>query len=109
MKGKVYIRGKVTGLDPDVYTANFKKAEELLLKAGYAVVNPVKMISELPTYCHQWSIAMRYCINELILCDYYYSLPNSKDSRGARLEKHIADELGIPELKIKNAELKGYE
>lgn len=98
MKGKVYIRGKVTGLDPDVYTANFKKAEEMLIKKGYTVINPVTIISELPVCYHVWKRAMVICINELMFCDYYYSLDNADDSKGARLEKHIADELKIIEL-----------
>lgn len=98
MKGKVYIRGKVTGLPLDVYTANFKEAEEMLIKKGYSVVNPVELISKLPKEEQEWKPAMRVCIRELMPCDYYFSLDNADDSTGATLEKYIADRVGIGEL-----------
>ena len=43
---------------------------------------------------------MRVCLPMLATCDYIYLVPGWEDSRGAVLEKQIADALGIKEVPI---------
>ena len=39
---RVYISGKIRGLDPAICSANFEKKEKELLISGYQVFNPVR-------------------------------------------------------------------
>lgn len=87
---KVYISGRITG-NPH-YKEEFAKAE-LIVKAGNCeAVNPAKNI--LPATAG-WADYMRVCVRQLSECDGIYMLANWQKSRGAKLEHHIAKELGL--------------
>lgn len=89
---KVYISGKITG-DAD-YKQKFKTARNILESAGFEVFNPAEEQEEPGK---SWTWYMRKDIAGLVECDAIYLLKDWEDSRGARLEYHIAQQL---EMKI---------
>ena len=91
---KVYIIGKVTGLDYERCCNLFERREIELKELGYKVVNPVKLVTEGTG----WTDAMKQCIAELIQCDGYSALPNALDSKGGVLELIIARDLKLIEI-----------
>lgn len=90
-KMKVYISGKITG-DAD-YKQKFKTAQNILESAGFEVFNP----AEQEDTGKSWTWYMRKDIAGLIECDAIFLLKDWEDSKGARLEYYIAQQL---EMKI---------
>lgn len=90
-KMKVYISGKITG-DAD-YKQKFKTAQNILESVGFKVFNP----AELKDTGKSWSWYMRKDIAGLMECDAIFLLKDWEDSKGARLEYYIAQQL---EMKI---------
>ena len=89
---KVYISGKITGLPANQVRAKFNSAEKHLASIGYKTVNPLNngLTSE-----HTWAEHMVEDIRLLFDCDAIYLLSDWLDSRGALIEKHIAEILGL--------------
>lgn len=95
----IYISGRITGNKN--WQSDFQKAEDYLKKNfGNAVgfINPLNLDKETqeiygenPTY-QQYMI---HDIHELIFCDSIYMLRGWWQSKGARLERHIAKVLGM--------------
>ena len=84
---KIYIAGKITG-EPN-YKETFKIAENDLLEAGHAVLNP----SILPLgFEHEEYIHI--CKAMIDVCNVVYMLKNWKESKGAKLEHKYAKEIG---------------
>jgi hypothetical protein len=90
---KIYIAGKITGLDWYEAFNNFCKADDMLVAAGHEPINPMKKVSEQEGY--SWADYMKEDIPLLLSCDAIYLLSDWGDSKGARLEKVIAEELGM--------------
>ena len=88
---KVYISGKITG-DAD-YKQKFKTAQNSLESAGFEVFNP----AEQEDTGKSWTWYMRKDIAGLMECDAIFLLKDWEESRGARLEYYIAQQL---EMKI---------
>jgi hypothetical protein len=93
-KGKVYIAGKVTGEKYADCVRKFNRQSEILRNQGYIVVNPMELVPKDTN----WKTAMQLCIHELIECDAYYMLPDWRNSRGAKIERQIAQELDLQNL-----------
>ena len=89
---KIYISGKITGLPFPEVVAKFQSAEELLDELDLVPVNPLK---NGLTKNHAWVEHMVRDIEMLLACDAIYMLDNWVDSKGARIEKNIADEVGM--------------
>lgn len=85
----IYISGKITGTKD--YYARFEKAENDLIKMGYAPINPVKNEPE----GKDWEYYMRQDIMKLMCCSGIYMLKGWRYSRGAKLEFKIAKNLGF--------------
>ena len=87
---KIYISGKITG-NPE-HVSDFARAAVYLRRYTVTnIVNPTTVGSENLT----WAENMRLCIGELIKCDAIYMLKNWRDSRGAKLEREIAEAIGL--------------
>ena len=92
---KVYLSGKITGLKVEDAFVKFNTAEFRLKRAGYDVVNPMRLVSQR----WHWEKCMQVCLVALVNCDAIHLLPDWKESRGARLEYHIAQELKLKVIK----------
>lgn len=98
-KPRCYLSGAITG----VKNANklFTRAEEKLELEGYEVINPFKFGEHLKKeYAKENKVPayenyMRGDIELLINCDAIYLLENWGTSKGARLEKKIAEVLDM--------------
>ncbi|MGI6078045.1 MAG: DUF4406 domain-containing protein [Bacteroidales bacterium] len=88
---KVYIAGKVTGIERQVVENNFARAEKFLKTKGYEVVNPLKIVD--PDL--SWQDAMDVCLAELETCDAIYMLGDWQDSLGAKMEAELAEKNGL--------------
>ena len=89
---KVYISGPITGFLKDEVITAFSSAETKLKEKGCIPVNPLN--NGLP-WNSSWEDHMKRDIQLLLDCDAIYLLDNYKQSKGALLELHIAEELGL--------------
>jgi len=90
---KVYISGQITGLEfADAYS-KFEFAEKFINSLTHNVaVNPMKLDH---VHDQTWESFMVEDIRALFSCDAIYLLSNWEESKGARIEKAIAKEMGI--------------
>lgn len=86
---KVYISGKVTG-NPS-FRADFAKAENKLKECNWTPVNPVAGVEEGDTHENY----MRRDLKILLDCDAIYLMRDWENSKGAKLEKKVAEECGL--------------
>lgn len=87
----IYISGPMTGL-PDLNFPAFNAAAAQLRAAGWHVVNPAEH-DEAPGTA--WADCLRKDIRLLMDCTGVALLDGWEHSKGARLERHIALELGM--------------
>lgn len=88
---KIYIAGPMTGL-PELNFPAFHAAAAALREQGLTVINPAEINPDVGA---DWIDCMRADIQQLVTCDGIYLLPGWEKSRGAKLEHHIADALGM--------------
>lgn len=88
---KLYIIGPVTGKPNDNRPA-FEHARELLTAEGYQVTIPHDHIEPGTP----WNWAMRESIKHLLEADGVAMLAGTIHSKGASLEKQIAEAIGLP-------------
>jgi hypothetical protein len=106
---RIYISGKITGLPVSEVREKFDAAEQELAAQGYEVVNPLK--TAIP-YGAEWETHMTVDILLLTGCDAIYLLSDWLYSRGATLEKRIAEITGkeiIFQQNPQNPELDGLK
>jgi hypothetical protein len=89
---KIYISGPMTGLPEFNYPA-FNAAAAALRASGLDVVNPAE--KDLPLGL-PWATYLRHDLVDLIGCEAIVMLPGWLDSKGACLERHVAEALGMP-------------
>ena len=85
----IYISGRITGLKKTEYEKLFNDAE-LMLSENYIVINPIKIQPLIET----WQGFMRADIIELMKCDTIYMLSNWRKSKGAKIKRNLAIDLG---------------
>lgn len=88
---RIYLAGPMTGL-PDLNFPAFHAEAARLRALGFDVVNPaeVNVDPELG-----WISCMKKDIPELLSCNGVALLDGWESSRGARLERHIAEQLDM--------------
>ncbi|MCF4997348.1 DUF4406 domain-containing protein [Pseudomonas syringae] len=93
---RLYLAGPMTGFEDFNFPAFNKIAAELRTR-GYVVENPAEhgVVDDA-----DWADYMAYDLTRLGLCGQVAVLPGWENSKGARLEVHIARELG---MKVVNA------
>jgi hypothetical protein len=88
----LYLAGPMTGFEDFNFPAFNKIAADLRVR-GYIIENPAEhgVIEDA-----EWADYMDYDLTRLGLCGMVAVLPGWENSKGARLEVHIARELGMP-------------
>jgi hypothetical protein len=107
MDKDVYISGPMSGIE-DYNIIAFSNASKKIKDYGDIPYNPHdigKCAEQHPgfkdmTEQEKWEIYMRYDIAEMMLCDLVVLLPGWSYSRGAVIEKNLADIVGIPSVYI---------
>ena len=89
-----YLSGPMTGLPGQNYAA-FQAAAERLRSQGVQVISPHEII---PPGAGPWSWAqhMRVDLAALLTCDVIVMLPGWETSRGAQVEKAVAEAIAMP-------------
>lgn len=88
----IYIAGPMSGLPDSNYPAFFR-AEEDLRAAGYSrILNPARSVCPDDS---EWDAYMRAALVMVAQANALALLPGHQNSRGARLERHVAKELGM--------------
>jgi hypothetical protein len=88
MSKKVYIAGKISGLEVADYMKRFGDVEESLANEGHIVLNPLRIVPQNLEYNDQIAI----CLRLVEIADFIYMLDNWRESRGARIE-HVHAEI----------------
>lgn len=92
MKKKIYISGPISGRDLQDRRRTFAAVAEDIYRMGDIPVNPLD--NGIPE-SFPWAEHMRRDLQMLLKCSAVCMLPGWKRSRGARLEHHVAEELGM--------------
>ena len=94
---RIYLSGPITGYDIEERKRYFESIEKGFEMAGFEVVNPLKNgLPESATYKEH----IKKDIELLLTCDYIVILPDSDKSKGAKLEQHIADVVGMNKIEL---------
>ena len=88
----VYLSGKITGCKKEETVKKFEKFEKNFSKSGYRVISPLK--NGLP-WNVPWLLHMMLDIILLVFrADCVFFMADWKQSRGAKIEKKIAEATG---------------
>jgi len=88
---RVYIAGPMTGIKDHNYPAFYAAAARLRAE-GRDVINPAEQTYGMGK---PWEFYMRLGLQGLLQCDEILLLPGWQVSRGARLERQVAEALGM--------------
>lgn len=88
---RIYLAGPMSGL-PELNYPEFNRAAAALRELGYQVENPAE--NPAPA-CGSWEGYMRLAIAQLVRCDEIHLLRGWSKSRGARIERQLAVDLGL--------------
>lgn len=95
---KVFISGAISSRSYEEACKQFKDAQLILENWGYEVENPMEATEHLNPQKTSWQTYMRSSITQLMKCDYIYMLHGWERSKGANIEKKIAEKLDISAL-----------
>lgn len=102
MNEKVYISGKMTGLEREEYRDRFREAERLIRAEGYhRIVNPIRVWTCRVPWLYKaigYKLTLLYDLWLVLRCDRIYMIPGWNDSRGAKIESFVAYNSGIRRL-----------
>lgn len=99
----LYIAGPMSSL-PDFNYPAFNTAATMLRGFGYDVLNPVDAEKDNPTpgTPQAWDWYMRRALKMVLRADALAMLPGSQNSKGARLERLVAESLGMECLPLED-------
>lgn len=104
----VYICGPITNM-PDFNRPLFAKVEQALIDNNFGPINPHNLcthhVKELQGE-ELWQACMKTVIAELVKCDVLLLLPDWQNSRGAKIERNLANDLGIPVKHLSDFDIK---
>ena len=94
---RIYLSGKITGLEKEVYSRQFARAETFYKTSGFDVVNPVKIGEEVLKINPkaEWQDFMIRDLEALRTCTHIALLEGWEESKGAKMEKAEAEKLGL--------------
>lgn len=81
---RVYISGPITGIDD--YMERFSNAEADLKCAGFSVVNPARVLSQMPADTTSYEEYMDMSMMMLSMCSHIYLLEGWEKSMGSNRE-----------------------
>jgi len=90
---KIYISGKISGMNINEAREHFAKVESNLRSKGNDVVNPFNNGLKVTD---PWERHIARDIKNLLECDKVFLLSGWENSRGARIEVELCKELNIP-------------
>lgn len=97
---RIYLSGPITGIKN--YTLNFSRAENVLRSQnefkGCDVINPARLGNVLPRGTH--AEYMELCYALVGMADKMVMLEGWQRSKGACMEKSLAEEMGIDVLEL---------
>ena len=94
-KLKVYISGKMRGMDEEESRRLFSEAQKQLEQQGFDAINPWNLEDEKMKVCQEWADFIIYDLYILKKCDMIFMLQNWHDSWGAQVEYAFANGHGI--------------
>ena len=86
---RIYIAGPMTGL-PDFNYPAFHAEAARLRALGFHVENPAENPAQ-PT----WEAYMHQALQQMLTCEAVAFLPGWSESRGALLERYVAQQVGL--------------
>ena len=100
---RIYISGKITGLEKEVYTKQFARAEAFYKTSGFDVINPVKIGEEIlkKNPSATWEDFMKEDLKAIQTCTHIVLLEGWEESKGAKIEKAEAEKLGLEIMQLK--------
>lgn len=93
---RIYLAGPMTGLPEYNYPAFHAEAARLR-GLGFDVENPAE--NQAPA-CGTWEGYMRNSVRQMLTCDAVAFLPGWAESRGALLERYIAQQVGLATVPV---------
>lgn len=93
---RIYLAGPMTGLPEYNYPAFHAEAARLR-GLGFHVENPAE--NQAPE-CGTWEGYMRNSVRQMLTCDAVAFLPGWAESRGALLERYIAQQVGLATVPV---------
>lgn len=89
----IYVAGPIANTTD--YHERFAAGCEALYRIGHEPVNPLLINPNVANTIETWRECMKMDIKALLDCDGIYMLRGWQKSKGATLEKHIAETLGM--------------
>lgn len=90
---KIYISGKISGTNLTETRKRFAAVAKAMKRIGVEPVNPLE---NGLTEHDSWEAHLAKDIIDLLQCNAIYMLQGWEDSKGARIEYHIATKIGMP-------------
>ena len=100
---RIYLSGKITGLEKEDYTRQFARAESFYKTGGFDVINPVAIGEEVLKINPkaEWQDFMIRDLEALRTCTHIVLLEGWEESKGAKMEKAEAEKMGLEIMYLK--------
>jgi hypothetical protein len=89
-KNKIYISGRITGLDPDFAIEQFRLAQIKCEQKGFEVINPINLDH---SHDKKWVNFMRVDLRSMLHCTDIFMMKDWHLSKGANIEYNLAKDL----------------